>query len=277
MNKRLRLFFLVGGLLIFFSCKTTRKAEKPIVIKHGKSLEEIGADMLLKNIHDSAFYGKWISAKASVNATIDNEKNSFNINLRMCRDSAIWVSVSPLLGIEAVRVLLTPDTVRFLDRINHEYKVSGYKLINDLLNSGNLDFEIIQGVLTGNLFAYKKNRFNSVYLEEQSYILSTLSKRKLKRSLEEKDPSKPVVQDFYVDGNTFRITKLAIDDQRIQKSLLTEYSGFNETPEGYFPYKSVTHLKAEKDISIEIDYSKVSVGEILEFPFSIPKNYKESR
>lgn len=135
MNKRLRLFFLVGGLLIIFSCKTTRKAEKPIVIKHGKSLEEIGADMLLKNIHDSAFYGKWISAKASVNATIDNDKNSFNINMRMCRDSAIWVSVSPLLGIEAVRVLLTPDTVRFLDRINHEYKVSGYKLINDLLNS----------------------------------------------------------------------------------------------------------------------------------------------
>lgn len=126
------------------------------MIKHGKSLEEIGADMLLKNIHDSAFYGKWISAKASVNATIDNDKNSFNINMRMCRDSAIWVSVSPLLGIEAVRVLLTPDTVRFLDRINHEYKVSGYKLINDLLNSGNLDFEIIQGVLTGNLFAYKR-------------------------------------------------------------------------------------------------------------------------
>ncbi|MBS1763922.1 MAG: DUF4292 domain-containing protein [Bacteroidetes bacterium] len=277
MNKGLRLFVLVVGLLFFFACKTTRKAEKPIVIKSTRNLEEKGADILLKNIHDSAFYGRWISAKASVNANIDNDKNSFNINLRMCRDSAIWVSVSPLLGIEAIRVLLTPDTVRFLDRLNHEYKISGYKLINDLLNSGNLDFEIIQSILIGNLFAYKKNKFNSVYLEEQSYILSTLSKRKLKRSLEEKDPSKPVIQDFYVDGNTFRIIKLAIDDERIQKSLNTEYSDFQETSEGFFPFRSVTTLRAEKNIKVEIDYTKVTVGEVLEFPFSVPKNYKEAR
>ena len=179
-----------------------------MVIKPGKTLEEKGAETLLKNITDSAFYGNWINAKASVESEIDGEKNNFNINLRICRDSAIWVSVSPLLGIEVVRVLLTKDSVRFIDRINKQYKISGYKLINDLLHAGNLDFEIIQGILTGSLFAYKKNKFNSVYLEDQTYILSTLSKRKLKRSLEEKDPNTPVIQDFNVDDS--------IEDCRIQ-------------------------------------------------------------
>ena len=67
----------------------------------------------------------------------------------------------------------------------------------------NIDYEIIQGVLTGNLFSYKKNKFNSVYNDEDKYyILSTLGKHKLKRSLEEKDPNKPIIQDMWVSDST---------------------------------------------------------------------------
>ncbi|MEI2758146.1 MAG: DUF4292 domain-containing protein [Bacteroidia bacterium] len=264
-------------MLVFNACKVTKKSEKPIVIKPITKLEEQAAETLLKNIVDSAFYGKWISGKATVNTNIEGDKNNFNVSLRICRDSAIWISVSPLLGIEAVRILLTQDTVRFLDRINKEYKVSGYKEINDLLFAGNLDFDIVQGILTGNLFVYKRNKFHSVYLEDQYYILSTLSKRKLKRSLEEKDPSKPVIQDFYVDGSNYRIMKLAIEDSRIQKSLITKYSGYSDTSAGFFPYHSVTNIKAEKNILVDIEYTKVSVEDTLEFPFNIPKSFKKAR
>jgi hypothetical protein len=279
MNNRIShaLFLLLGCSILFTACRTTRKAEKYVVIKSNKPFEEKGAEILLKNIHDSAFYGKWINAKIAVNANIDNETNAFNVTLRMCRDSAIWVSVSPLLGIEAARVLLTPDSVKFLDRLHHEYKISTYKLINDLLHAGNLDFDIIQGILTGSLFAYKKNRFNSVYLEDQTYILSTLSKRKLRRALEEKDPSKPVIQDFYVDGNTYRIYQLNIEDERIKKSLRTDYSSFQPTNAGVFPMRSTTEIKAEKNIKLDIEYTKINVGDTLDFPFSVPKNYKQSR
>jgi len=278
MNKILQITLCVLiPMLVFNACKVTKKSEKPIVIKPIAKLEEQGAETLLKNIVDSAFFGKWISGKATVNTNIDGDKNNFNVSLRICRDSAIWISVSPLLGIEAVRILLTPDTVRFLDRINKEYKVSGYKEINDLLYAGNLDFDIIQGILTGSLFVYKRNKFHSVYLEDQYYILSTLSKRKLKRSLEEKDPSKPVIQDFYVDGNNYRIMKLAIEDNRIQKSLETNYSGYSYTAAGYFPHHSVTNIRAEKNILVDLEYTKVSVEDTLEFPFTIPKSFKKAR
>lgn len=272
------LFILVLSTFIISSCKTTRKVEKPVVIKTNRQFEEKGAEVLLKNIMDSAFYGRWINAKANVTAKVGDETNSFNINMRMCRDSSIWVSVTPLLGIEAVRVLLTPDSVKFLDRIHREYKITGYKFINDLLHLSNLDFDVVQGILIGNLFAFRKNKFNSVYLEDQQYILSTLSKRKLKRSLEEKDPSKPVIQDFYVDGNSYHITKLYIEDNRgANKTLLTEYSDFQMTNEGVFPHQSKTIIKAEKDIQIDIEYSKISIDDTLDFPFSVPKSYREIR
>ncbi len=269
------LFFVCFGMLAI-SCRTTRNAEKPVVIKPSKTVEEKDAEALLKNITDSAFTGRWINAKATVNAKVGDETNSFNINLRMCRDSAIWVSITPLLGIEAARVLITQDSVKFIDRIHHEYKIADYKFLNDMLNT-NVDFDIIQGVLTGNLFAYKKNKFNSVYIEDKYYILSTFSKRKLKRSLEDKDPNKPVVQDFWVSDDNYRITKLSIEDNRVNKTLVTEYSDFRQTDAGTFPFKSTTQIKAEKEIMVEIEYNKITVGEPLEFTFSIPARYRIMR
>jgi hypothetical protein len=103
--------------------------------------------------------------------------------LRAKKDSIIWISISPLLGIEVARVMITPDSVMMLDRIHNKYQVNTFETINKLLQL-KVNFEIVQALLYGNFFAYKKNenRFNSVYLEEKFYVLSSLNKKKLKRS-----------------------------------------------------------------------------------------------
>ncbi|MEP7170148.1 MAG: DUF4292 domain-containing protein, partial [Bacteroidota bacterium] len=191
-------------ILFLSSCNLFRKTEKPIVIKHNRKLEDRTADELLKAINDSSFSAEWINGKASVESDIEGKTNSFDISLRIKKDSIIWISISPLLGIEVARVLITKDSIKFMDRFHKKFQVSNYDFLNDLLKM-NLDFEIVQGILTGNIFAYKKSKFNSVYIEEnQYYILSTLGKHKLKRSLEEKDPNKPVIQDMWISDTMFR-------------------------------------------------------------------------
>ncbi len=170
--------------------------------------------------------------------------------------------------------MLTRDSVLFIDRLSNKYSVSDYQFLNNLFNV-NVDFDIIQGVLTGNLFAYKKGKFNSVYLEDSYYILSTLSKRKLKRSLEDVDINKPIVQDLWVDGVNYRITKLSIEDQRTSKSLLTDYADHRQTEGGLFPFRSSTLIKADKQIKIDIEYSKVNLNTELEYPFKIPAGYEK--
>lgn len=275
-NKKLvsvLLFVFVSGALFLSSCKTSRKAEKPVVIKESKSKEDKSADELMKLISDSSFNAEWINGKASVEALVGDEKNSFNISLRMRRDSVIWISISPALGIEVARVLITTDSVKVIDRLSNKYKLTDYKYLNDLLRM-NVDFDIIQGVLTGNLFSYKKNRLSSVYLEDKYYILSSLSKRKLKRSLEEKDPNKPVVQDMWISDSNYRVIKLSIEDDRVQKSLVTDYSNFNTTNAGIFPFSSFTKIKAEKNVEVKIEYEKLETGEAQDFPFKVPKNFK---
>lgn len=259
------------------SCKTAQRAEKPVVIKENRKLVDRTADELLKLINDSAFSAVWMSGKAEVETDLEGKTNSFDITLRIKRDSAIWISISPLLGIEVMRVFITRDSVKYLDRLHKKYEATDYNFLNNLLRM-NIDFDIIQGVLTGNIFAYKKNKFNSVYNEEDKYyILSSLSKHKLKRSLEEKDPNKPIIQDMWINDLNFRITRLSIEDDKIKKTLTTDYDDFRGTESGLFPFKSQTKITAEKNLSIKIDYTKVYVREQQEFPFAIPSSYVKAR
>ncbi len=37
------------------------------------------------------------------------------------RDSAVWVSVIPALGIEMARALLTPDSLKLMDKLHDQY------------------------------------------------------------------------------------------------------------------------------------------------------------
>lgn len=273
------LLFLVGMMFFFMSlhsCKSRQKAATtptPIVPMENESVQE-----LMNRLDSSAFKAEWVSGKASVKTNQDGNETSFNITLRAKKDSIIWISISPLLGIEVARVMITPDSVMMLDRIHNKYQVNTFDAINKLLQL-KVNFEIVQSLLYGNFFAYKKNenRFNSVYLEEKFYVLSSLNKNKLKRSLEEGDLTKPVIQDVYINDNYFRIFKMSVLDQRINKSLLTEYEDFRQTEAGQFPFKSKTKVKAEKELEINIDFGKLKVGEVQEFPFNIPSNFERVR
>lgn len=278
MNKKLHIYSYIFLFLslIAFSCKT-RKAAMPAETAAVRPMKDRSVDELMSNLDSSAFKAEWMNAKATVTTKQENKENSFTIHLRSHKDSVIWISVTPLLGIEAARVLITGDSIKVLDRINNKYRASTMEYINRLLQM-KVNFEIVQALLTGNFFAYKKNenKFNSVYLEDKYYILSSLNKHKLKRSLEEKDPNKPVIQDCYID-TTYRITRVSVEDQKINKTLVTDYSDFRNTGGGLFPFKSTTKITAEKNFEISIEYSKVETGELQEFPFNIPNSYERIR
>jgi hypothetical protein len=274
-----RLLLPVMGILLLTAGSGCRaRKEEAINPTPGKPLIDRSVQDLIDKLDQNAFKTNWISAKASVTTATEGAETSFTINMRAKRDSLIWISITPLLGIEVARVIITPDSVKMMDRIHSKYTVSSFETINKLLQL-RVNFEIIQSLLWGNFFAYKKNenRFNSVYTEEKQYILSSLNKNKLKRSLEEIDPNKQVIQDVYVMDDRYRITRVSVNDQKINKSLLTTYEDFRETPGGYFPYKSSTLITAEKNFELKIEYGKLTVGEPQEFPFNIPASYERSR
>jgi hypothetical protein len=191
----------------------------------------------------------------------------------MCHDSAIWISITPLLGIEVSRLLVTRDSVIVLDRVHKTYLKRDMQYFEDQLKT-NVSFEMLQAVLTGNYFQYQKNeKLKSLYEEEPYVILSSLNNRQVKRSLEEKDPTKPVVQDFWIDGN-YRIAKSRITDEHLDRWVEASYKNFIDVNGSLFPLNFVITLASITPTIIKVEYSKVTKVEELQMPFTVPEKYQ---
>ena len=119
--------FLPVLLLVSSSCKTSKK----IVVAAPVKLRGADVIQVFDSVTAHQFSFEWLVLKASVEYTGPNhETESFDINLRAKKDSTIWISITPLLGIEAARVLVTRDGMQILDRVHKTYSAYGYDYLD---------------------------------------------------------------------------------------------------------------------------------------------------
>ena len=99
---------------IFSSCNTQKKLIKA-------PIREEGADYLFGKLKANELNYRGFTAKFSAEYTNQGKKTSFNGQLRIQKDSLIWLSFSPGLGIEVFRIMITQDSVMFINRMNNTY------------------------------------------------------------------------------------------------------------------------------------------------------------
>lgn len=267
------LLLLTASVLFFStSCKVSKPvaaAPPAVVTAKVAVVNEVFDSVLAKQ-----FDFEWLSAKAQVDYTDKSgETNSFDINLRMRKDSVIWISITPLLGIEAARVLINRDSLVLMDRVHKEWKVRRYDYLGEMLRTP-IDFDMIQSVVLGNYFSYQRNeRIRSYYPEQPYAILSTLNKRQARRAMEEKDPSRTVIQDFWIDGN-YRIVKSRITDEKLDRWVEASYSEFTAVSDFLFPRNIVVTFFSGTPVIMKVTYSKVANEAVLAMPFTIPEKYE---
>ncbi len=269
--RRLFYYFLVTFSISFLSCRTTKK-----IVDSPSSVKLKGEEVIqvFDSVRAKEFFFKYLSAKAEVSYTDKSgETNSFDINLRVNRDSAIWISITPLLGIEMARVLINHDSIIVLDRLHKEVIKRDFQYFEDLWKT-NVNYDMIQSVIVGNYFQYlEKEKLRSVYEEDPFVILSTLNKRQARRAAEEKDPSKPLVQDFWIDGN-YRIAKSRITDDKKDRWVEATYRDFIDVNGYLFPSKLVVTIASSSPTIINVDYKKAVNADSLQMPFTIPEKYE---
>lgn len=64
---------------------------------------------------------QWMSAKMSGEVKDDSLAYDFSGNIRMHRDSTVWISVSSTMGMEGARILVTQDSIVVVNRMDKTY------------------------------------------------------------------------------------------------------------------------------------------------------------
>ncbi|MCS7019073.1 MAG: DUF4292 domain-containing protein [Cytophagales bacterium] len=208
--------------------------------------------------HFNPFNFTYLTAKGRLIFSNNGRDVNTNADLRMKKDSAIWISLRPGLGIEAARIFITPDSVRILDKLNNDFLGFTFDSLSKRLDIP-VDFQVLQNTLLGNL-PYQLETATPI-AEGEQFIL-----RKQHANVD-------VVG--YVGKQTARLEKLALKDRNAPNSLNASYGNFTNVEGMLFPFVCNADLSFEPpggnrtNLTFRFTHSKVELSkEPLTFPFS---------
>jgi hypothetical protein len=268
MNKYIKNILFLLIILCLTSCKTSKHIYR-------EPIKEEGAEYIFKKLKENELQFDELSMRCNASISFNNANNSFKGNIRIKKDSVIWASITPLFGIEVFRAVLTIDSVKILNKLNNTYFLGDYTLINNIFNAP-FDYDMIQSILTGNDFSFYDNEHFKAGLDGHQYKLSTVGRRKLKKFIQtQSDIDRVIVQDIWLNSETFKILKQQWKEIKREHSKLTiYYSDFvNVESDMLFPTKLICDISSEISIKMDIQYDKIQVNKPFNYPFSIPSNY----
>lgn len=263
-------FIFLFPVLIMFGCRSSKKLQTTVTGKDSVITVLVNPTDTdsVKLVHDA--FGRirentidfnTFSAKIKVDyKDTRQQKYDFNSFARIRKDSVIWISISAVLGIEAFRVLITPDSVKIMNRLDNYVQFHTTDYIREITQLP-VDFYILQDILIGNPF-YMDSTNVLMYKESENTVsLSTLGAF--------------FKQLFIVRKDDFAITHSKLDDVDITRHRTADFSfGEYDLIQGrLFSAKRNIVITEKNRLDITLDFKQMEFDKALTYPFNVPKNY----
>jgi hypothetical protein len=296
--------YQIGVMLILFlgsailsGCSNTKRAAK------GKPLKGRSAGAILKRYEPNVFQFDWLGMKMSAEVFDGENNQGFKANVRMRKDSIIWISISPALGVEVFRVLITPDSIKYVSKVpgDKHYYLGSLEVISDIAEA-DMSFQMIQDILVGNAIDLEKDeeKYKS-RIDDQQYVLISKVNRRLKKVVggnekelfpddslsvdaEQKkyerlkrksDDDELLLKRYWINGYTYNLEKTIVDDFYYQRSITIEHQDFKEYQEQSYPQSTRLSIRTlDKLQEFEFKISRLKTNKPYDFPFEIPKDFE---
>ncbi len=269
-----RIYILIIALSGFLvSCHSTKKipmrvvtsdsAAKIEVLKPVDHLKEDSVayiNEMYKGIMDNRINVSTFSGKIDVDyRDADGKDYHVTAHLRMYKDSAIWISVTAILGVEGLRAYITNDSIKLLDKQSKIYTAKSITYLQEL-TALPLDLFMLQNLLLGNPVFLDSNITSYNKSENSVSLLSygTFFKNLFTVSLTDKS-----VQNSKLDD---------MDLLRNRTCILT-YADYELKKDIRFSTKRSIDIVDKKKLNLKLNYKQFDFNEKLSFPFNVPKNY----
>jgi len=203
---------------------------------------------------------KYLKAKAKVTYKTPNDGRTVTVDIRMKKDSLIWMNISQF-GITGATALFNKDVVKFYNKIEGDYNEYTYADFSEKFNF-NITYDILQSLIVGNR-PFKKNK-SRVVRENEYYLLKQEQDR--------------VLIDNYI-GENKKLKKLLLTQSDTNNKLTLDFDDFTMLNQYLFPnsslitvdYKSNEDQKMYQTV-VNIKHTKVELLDTpLEFPFKVPE------
>lgn len=252
-------------ILLLLSCHTQRP-----VTKINEPALEIKKSAGPEAIFSSRYSFETMKVKRmNIDFMINGIKENFNGNMAVARDSFIAISIIPLLGYEAVRILCTKDSIIVINRTDKTYHASSLDYYMKKYNIP-AEFNDLQAVLINEAFIYKAdykdvNYEKSIKIEEGRilfFIESLLGNMKLTN------------QKITADSTCYKIHDVFVVDHQRNIQMEVRYSDFNGCEIESFPNRISVDIRNKiSTVNLDIEYGQVIFDDKINVKFEIQEGY----
>jgi len=222
------------AVLVLVSCKTTRTISKT-------STKEINPIFqLIEQIQKTQPQFKTANV-SKLSMELQMKDRTFNVSAtcKIKKDSAIFISIQPFMGIEMFKAEFMPDSMRVFDKMNRRFYVVDYSTFSKRFGV-NVDYYSIQSLLTAQFFCVGKREIqaDSCKLVAVDNLAKTLN---------------------YENGNLVQSTQLSLQNVITSVQLNVKNSDYHLSTT-YLNYSNTTGINFPQNILVSAtsENSKIS-------------------
>lgn len=205
---------------------------------------------------------KWMNADVKLKAETPSRSLSGKGYLKVRKDSLMWLTVSPALGIEVMRAQITRDSVKVLDRVNNRYRRFAFRRINQMLNPAEREFTFdnLSHMLTGQP-VYTPNDQYQLVSADSSGVAMTYQNKVFEECL--------TLFPALLKTQRYELEKPATD-----QSLKLTYQDYQAVGRYQLPGTIVIEAKRPQPVTLTVELKNISFEEKDQVSFSVPKSYE---
>jgi hypothetical protein len=249
------------SLLFSFACLfALTSCKKPPALVNKDTGHPDKLDTVQVSVQEIDF--RYFSSKSKITYQDQTEDQSATVNIRMKKDSVIWLSVNKV-NIEGFRALITRDSIYIIDKLHDDYVVKDFQSLSQQFNFP-ITFDLLQAAILGNLPIKPRDRKG--LLAKNYYILPQQTGN--------------IRLENFIGIDNKKLEKVEMVEQPTNNSLTLNYGNFTPLEQYLYPYSTTANLnyvngqqKVSTLITFECKKAELTTEE-LKFPFNVKKKYE---
>lgn len=261
---------IVFTIFLSYSCKSVER-----IFSGEPKLDMDEKDLINNVLSNDLSFDNIFFKRVQYNFEFEDQERSLKGNLFIQRDSFIVISVTPIMGIELFRIVLEPNQVSIIDRINKKVILTDYNYLKSKYLF-DLNYFSFQDILTNSFYTYPYNlpfvdtRFKGS-IENNVYSLKSKSNTNQMSGVNIKAQQIiNILPELYRVSNT---TILIPEDQTIFKVNYTNFRSFD----GNFIFPENIEMEGSHmtdRIRLLFNFSQIEINSSQSISSSIPDNYE---
>ena len=244
---------LVSLLVFITSCKSTK------TIAAGEVDESLTTKRIISNHYQNELDFQTLSGRIKIDYDDGKSSQGFTVNLRMQKDSTIWISSSP---IPVVKAIITNNRVSFYNKLQNEYFDGDFSYLSNLLGT-DLDFSKVQNLLLGNAVLDLRTEKYASEIVDAKYRLEPKKLNDLFKIV------------FFLEPKNFKVAAQELSQPWENRILKMNYQ-YQDVDTKVLPTTiAIEAINKDDTTKIDLSYRGMEFGKQLNFPYKIPKGFEE--